>query len=251
MVFQRDANQNLRHSRSRHRTLMSKFHIEHHKVDAISWLRAAVLGANDGIVSTASLLVGVVAANASHDNVLLTGVAGLVAGAMSMATGEYVSVHSQADSEHAALSQEREELANDPEGEHRELMGIYMRRGLNQETAHLVATQLMAHDALDAMRAMSWASRRPRRRARCRRRWCRRSALPSVPPCRWPSYRWRPPACCWRPSSSPPCLAGGTGRGGCPTGGANVWKGAMRVSLWSSIAMASTAAIGSIFGAVV
>ena len=129
---------------------MPKFHLEHHKVDAISWLRAAVLGANDGIVSTASLLVGVVAAQASHDNVLLTGVAGLVAGAMSMATGEYVSVHSQADSEKAALHQEKEELATDPEGEHRELMGIYMRRGLNQETAHLVATQLMAHDALDA-----------------------------------------------------------------------------------------------------
>ncbi|MBV8625763.1 MAG: VIT family protein [Herbaspirillum sp.] len=231
---------------------MSKFHIEHHKVDAISWLRAAVLGANDGIVSTASLLVGVVAAHASHDNILLTGIAGLVAGAMSMATGEYVSVHSQADSEHAALSQEKYELANDPVGEHRELMGIYMRRGLNQETAHLVATQLMAHDALDAhardeLGISETTAARPVQAALV-------SALSFAIGAALPlAVVLLAPAGVLLEAIVMVALASLAvlGAVAARTGGANVWKGAMRVSLWSSIAMASTAAIGSIFGAVV
>lgn len=231
---------------------MSKFHIEHHKVDAISWLRAAVLGANDGIVSTASLLVGVVAAHASHDNILLTGIAGLVAGAMSMATGEYVSVHSQADSEHAALSQEKYELANDPVGEHRELMGIYMRRGLNQETAHLVATQLMAHDALDAhardeLGISEITAARPVQAALV-------SALSFAVGAALPlAVVLLAPAGVLLEAIVIVALASLAvlGAVAARTGGANVWKGAMRVSLWSSIAMASTAAIGSIFGAVV
>ncbi len=231
---------------------MSKFHIEHHKVDAISWLRAAVLGASDGIVSTASLLVGVVAAHASHDNILLTGIAGLVAGAMSMATGEYVSVHSQADSEHAALSQEKYELANDPVGEHRELMGIYMRRGLNQETAHLVATQLMAHDALDAhardeLGISEITAARPVQAALV-------SALSFAVGAALPlAVVLLAPAGVLLEAIVIVALASLAvlGAVAARTGGANVWKGAMRVSLWSSIAMASTAAIGSIFGAVV
>jgi len=231
---------------------MSKFHIEHHKVDAISWLRAAVLGANDGIVSTASLLVGVVAAHASHDNILLTGIAGLVAGAMSMATGEYVSVHSQADSEHAALSQEKYELANDPVGEHRELMGIYMRRGLNQETAHLVATQLMAHDALDAhardeLGISEITAARPVQAALV-------SALSFAVGAALPlAVVLLAPAGVLLEAIVIVALASLAvlGAVAARTGGANVWKGAMRVSLWSSLAMASTAAIGSIFGAVV
>lgn len=116
----------------------------------MGWLRAAVLGANDGIVSTASLLMGVAAAHADRHAVLLAGIAALVAGAMSMAAGEYVSVHSQADSEQAELAREREELATDTDAEHRELATIYVGRGLDPALARQVATQLMAHDALDA-----------------------------------------------------------------------------------------------------
>jgi len=128
----------------------SKFHPERHQVQRIGWLRAAVLGANDGIVSTASLIVGVAAAASSKGEILLAGVAGLVAGAMSMAAGEYVSVSSQADTEAADLARERAELASDPEFEHRELAAIYRKRGLDSETADKVATQLMARDALGA-----------------------------------------------------------------------------------------------------
>jgi VIT1/CCC1 family predicted Fe2+/Mn2+ transporter len=125
-------------------------HRERHRLKRVGWLRAAVLGANDGIVSTASLLVGVAAADASHPALLTAGIAGAVAGAMSMAAGEYVSVSSQADSERADLARERHELETDGAGEHRELMGIYMGRGLNQTLAKQVADALMAHDALGA-----------------------------------------------------------------------------------------------------
>jgi len=125
-------------------------HREHHRTDRVGWLRAAVLGANDGIVSTASLLLGVAAADATRGDVLVAGVAGLVAGAMSMAAGEYVSVQSQADTELADLARERGELAADAEAEHRELANIYVERGLEPALADQVATQLMAHDALGA-----------------------------------------------------------------------------------------------------
>src|SRR5882762_10608648 len=121
---------------------------ELHQIGSLGWLRASVLGANDGIVSTSSLILGVAAAHASHANVLLSGTAALVAGAMSMATGEYVSVYSQADTEAAALAQERAELDVDFAGERRELTEIYVRRGLDANLAAQVATQLMAHDAL-------------------------------------------------------------------------------------------------------
>lgn len=125
-------------------------HHEHHRLDRIGWLRAAVLGANDGILSTASLLVGVASAATGAGNILLAGIAGLVAGAMSMAAGEYVSVRSQAESEEAELALEREEIEADPTGEHKELTEIYVRRGLDRELAHEVAGQLMRHDALGA-----------------------------------------------------------------------------------------------------
>src|SRR5436853_4093264 len=125
-------------------------HREHHRSERIGWLRAAVLGANDGIVSTASLIVGVAAADASRSAVLVAGVAGLVAGAMSMAAGEYVSVSSQADTENADLERERRELSTDIESERKELAGIYVGRGLEPELAQQVADQLMAHDALAA-----------------------------------------------------------------------------------------------------
>jgi VIT1/CCC1 family predicted Fe2+/Mn2+ transporter len=125
-------------------------HTERHRSGRIGWLRAAVLGANDGIVSTASLVVGVAAAGASPHSILVTGVAGLVAGAMSMAAGEYVSVHSQADTENVDLTRERAELAADPVAERRELSAIYIARGLEPELAKKVAEQLMKHDALGA-----------------------------------------------------------------------------------------------------
>src|SRR5215471_6449364 len=123
---------------------------ETHLIGRIGWLRAAVLGANDGIISTASLILGVASAAASQTNVLLAGIAGLVAGAMSMAAGEYVSVSSQADTQNADLARERRELAADPEHEHEELAGIYVQRGLDPVLAADVATQLMKHDAIGA-----------------------------------------------------------------------------------------------------
>ncbi len=127
---------------------MRGLHLEKHRTDRIGWLRAAVLGANDGIVSTASLVVGVAAAHAGNSEILVAGVAGLVAGAMSMAAGEYVSVSSQADTEKADLERERKELATDSDFEHQELAAIYAKRGLDAELANQVAQQLMAHDAL-------------------------------------------------------------------------------------------------------
>ncbi len=129
---------------------MAHRHREGHRLKRVGWLRAAVLGANDGIVSTASLLVGMAAADASHTTLLTAGIAGAAAGAMSMAAGEYVSVSSQADSEQAELKREQRELEHDAEGEHRELTGIYMGRGLNPELARQVADALTAHDALAA-----------------------------------------------------------------------------------------------------
>ena len=125
-------------------------HRERHRTERIGWLRAAVLGANDGIISTASLVLGVAAAHTTHSHVLIAGVAGLVAGTMSMAAGEYVSVHSQADTEQAELERERTELKEDDQGEHEELMKIYVGRGLDPSLAKQVAAQLMAHDALGA-----------------------------------------------------------------------------------------------------
>ena len=125
-------------------------HFEQHRIRRIGWLRAAVLGANDGIVSTASLVLGVAAAGASSKSIVIAGVAGLVAGAMAMAAGEYVSVSSQADTERADLDRERKELAADPKQEHREMTAIYVERGLDAELASNVATQLMEHDALGA-----------------------------------------------------------------------------------------------------
>src|SRR5207248_657928 len=129
---------------------MARHHRERHRTGRIGWLRAAVLGANDGIVSTASLVLGMAAAQATHSNVVVAGVAGLVAGAMSMAAGEYVSVQSQADTEQAELARERTELHADAQDEHEELMAIYVGRGLEPALAHQVAEQLMAHDALGA-----------------------------------------------------------------------------------------------------
>jgi len=153
-------------------------HRERHRTGRVGWLRASVSGANDGILSTASLVLGVAAAHAAHSNILIAGVAGLVAGAMSMAAGEYVSVHSQADTERADLELERTELKKDVEGERKELMAIYVARGLEPRLAKQVAEQLMAHDALGSHAATSSASHRPSVRGRFKWRWRRPAASP-------------------------------------------------------------------------
>jgi VIT1/CCC1 family predicted Fe2+/Mn2+ transporter len=164
---------------------MPKPHKERNRTERIGWLRAAVLGANDGIVSTASLVPGVAAAHGTRNNVLVAGVAGLVAGAMVMAAGEYVSVHSLADTEQAELQRERAELKADDPGEHEELTAIYVDRGLDPSLAKQVADQLMAHDALGAHAATNSASPRLSMRARFKLRWLRLAASLLERPCRF------------------------------------------------------------------
>ena len=161
---------------------MSGPHKERNRTERIGWLRAAVLGANDGIVSTSSLVLGVAAAHGTRSNVLVAGVAGLVAGAMAMAAGEYVSVHSQAEPKQAELKRERAELKADDKGEHEELTAIYVDRGLDPSLAKQVAEQLMAHDALARMPATNSASLRLSMLARFRRRSRRRAVSPLARP---------------------------------------------------------------------
>jgi VIT1/CCC1 family predicted Fe2+/Mn2+ transporter len=233
--------------------MRSRAHAHHgheiHQLGTIGWLRAGVLGANDGIVSTASLIVGVAAAHASHANVLLTGVAGLVAGAMSMATGEYVSVHSQADTEAAAIEQERDELAADYAGESRELTEIYVRRGLQRPLAKQVAEQLMQHDALgsharDELGLTSTAQARPLQAAVA-------SALSfsvgAAMPLAVATLTPEPQLIVTTMLVSLLCLLclGGVAA---RVGGANVMTGALRVTFWSALAMGITAAVGTLFG---
>jgi vacuolar iron transporter family protein len=222
---------------------------EHHKLGGIGWLRAAVLGANDGIVSTASLMLGVAAANTSHSGILISGVAGLVAGAMSMATGEYVSVHSQADTEAAALAQERDELALDYAGESRELTDIYVRRGLDAPLARQVAAQLMAHDALgaharDELGLSSTLSARPLQAAiasACS--FAAGAALPILVALLAPQAYLIPSLV----AASLLCLVflGGISA---KVGGAPILAGAWRVTFWSALAMGVTAGVGTLFG---
>lgn len=227
-------------------------HTEKHSLSAIGWLRAAVLGANDGIVSTASLIVGVAAAQATHQSIVLTGIAGLVAGTMSMATGEYVSVHSQADSEKAAISQEKAELTTDFQGERRELTAIYMRRGLDHALAGQVADQLMAHDALaahahDELGLTSTLSAKPMEAAIASGlSFAVGAALPLLVTIAAPSGQ----AILWVALSALICLAvlGGVAA---RVGGASVITGALRVLLWSALAMGATAVVGRLVGATV
>jgi VIT1/CCC1 family predicted Fe2+/Mn2+ transporter len=224
-------------------------HPELHRVDRIGWLRAAVLGANDGIVSTASLMLGVAAANASPQTLLLTGVAALVGGAMSMAAGEYVSVSSQADTEAADIARERTELAEQPEHELRELAGIYQARGLSQELASQVALQLMKHDALgahtrDELGISQTASARPLQAALASAAsFAAGSALPLLTAVLAPSA--------WLSSA----IAGASllflvslGVLSARLGGAPIVKAAVRVAFWGALAMGITAGIGAIFG---
>ena len=227
-------------------------HPEWHRTDRIGWLRAAVLGANDGIVSTASLVLGVAAAGSDHGAIVLTGVAGLVAGAMSMAAGEYVSVHSQADTEAADLSRERAELAADPVAEQRELTAIYVQRGLEPGLAHQVAEQLMAHDAIgaharDELGISATLSARPVQAALASAAsFAVGAALPLVVAAMVPLQDLMP----WVASTSLAFLAL-LGAVAARTGGAGVLKGAWRVGFWGALAMASTAAVGALFGTTV
>lgn len=227
-----------------------RLHLERHRTDRIGWLRAAVLGANDGIVSTASLVVGVAAAQSSQSTVVMTAVAGLVAGAMSMAAGEYVSVHSQADTEKADLDRERAELAADPVAEARELTAIYVGRGLTPELAQQVSAQLMAHDALgaharDELHVSSVLAARPVQAAMTSAAaFAVGAALPLA-------------VAVLAPTASLLYWVAGTalvflallGAVAARTGGAGMVVGAWRVTFWGALAMAITAGVGAWFGA--
>ncbi len=225
---------------------------ERHLIERVGWLRAAVLGANDGIVSTASLIVGVAAAATTAREVLLAGIAGLVAGAISMAAGEYVSVSSQSDTEKADLSRERQELANNPEFEREELAAIYIKRGLDHDLAMKVARQLMAHDAIDAhardelgISAISTA--RPLQAAfTSAATFAVGAALPLLTVVLVPSRLLIPIVSL----VSLLCLAA-LGAIGAYVGGSSAATGIARVTFWGAIAMGVTAVIGKLFGTVV
>lgn len=231
---------------------MPVFHRERHRTQHIGWLRAAVLGANDGIVSTASLVVGVAASNATHAAVLVAGVAGLVAGAMSMAAGEYVSVSSQLDTEQADIERERKELAANEPGERKELAAIYVKRGLDSTLANRVAGQLMAKDALaaharDELGISETVSARPVQAALTSAiTFAVGAALPLL-------------VVVIAPATGLVLLVAGTsllflallGALAAHTGGARILIGMVRVTFWGALAMAITAGIGALFGTVV
>ncbi|WNM62160.1 VIT1/CCC1 transporter family protein [Candidatus Nitrospira neomarina] len=224
-------------------------HREHHRTERVGWLRAAVLGANDGIVSTASLLLGVSSANATHGDVLIAGVAGLVAGAMSMAAGEYVSVQSQADTEEADLALEHRELLLDPSGEHKELAALYVGRGLDPALAKQVATQLMAHDAIgaharDELGISENLSARPIQAALASAgSFAIGAALPLVTATIVPETSLIPVV-----TGTSLVFLAGLGGLAAHAGGASVMTGAMRVTFWSALAMGLTAGVGTLFG---
>ncbi|OHC63508.1 MAG: hypothetical protein A2045_03795 [Rhodocyclales bacterium GWA2_65_20] len=224
-------------------------HKERHPIKSIGWLRAAVLGANDGIVSTSSLVLGVAAAQATHGSILIAGVAGLVAGAMSMATGEYVSVHSQADTERAALDQERAELEADVKGEQRELTLIYMGRGLDASLAKTVAEQLMAHDALgaharDELGISKTLSARPLQAALASAcSFAAGAALPLLVVAFCPGANLIPVV-----AGASLLFLGFLGGLAAYVGDANVARGVMRVTFWSAVAMGVTTGTGALLG---
>ncbi len=225
---------------------------ERHYADRIGWLRAAVLGANDGIVSTASLIVGVAAAQATHSSILVSGIAGLVAGAMSMAAGEYVSVSSQADTEKADLERERMELATNKDFEHKELTDIYIKRGLDPLLASQVAEQLMAHDALsaharDELGFSEMHSARPIQAALASAAtFALGAALPLLV-----AFFSSISTMIMLVSISSLIFLALMGALAAKVGGAKMLIGALRVAFWGALAMGITAAIGSLFGTTV
>ena len=224
-------------------------HFERHRTHRIGWLRAAVLGANDGIVSTASLVLGVAAAGASSKSIVIAGVAGLVAGAMSMAAGEYVSVSSQADTERADLDRERKELAAHPKHEHEEMTAIYVERGLDAGLASNVATQLMAHDALgahgrDELGISDTSTARPVQAALASAvTFSVGAALPLLIVLLVPVS-----ALMWAVSGSSLLFLALLGSLAARAGGASVITAAVRVTFWGALAMALTAGVGALFG---
>jgi VIT1/CCC1 family predicted Fe2+/Mn2+ transporter len=230
----------------------AKMPSESHRSERISWLRAAVLGANDGITSTASLIVGVAAANSSQQNILLTGIAGLVAGALSMASGEYVSVSSQSDTENADLNREKMELATNLEFEGSELSQIYVGRGLDPKLADQVAAQLMAHDALgsharDELGITEALSARPIQAALASAAaFSTGAAMPLAM-----VLVSNPKNLIWNVSLASLLFLVFLGILAARVGGANIWRGAVRVGFWGALAMAITAGIGAIFGTVI
>ena len=231
---------------------MSRLHLEAHVIDRIGWLRASILGANDGIVSTASLIAGVAAAGATQSSILVTGIAGLVAGAMSMAAGEYVSVSSQGDAEKADIARETAELETQPEFEREELIGIYEKRGLDRDLAEKVADKLMAGNALEAhlrdeLGLTSEMSARPIQAALASAAaFAAGAALPLILVPLFPG-----PSLTWIVSGASLLFLAILGVVGAKAGGAPVGKGVLRVTFWGAVAMAATAAIGSLFGTTV
>ncbi len=229
-----------------------RIHAENHNVDRIGWLRAAVLGANDGIVSTASLIVGVAAAAAKPSDILLTGVAGLVAGAMSMAAGEYVSVSSQSDTEQADLARETKELADTPDLEREELAQIYVDRGVDHELAVKVAAQLMAKDALgaharDELGISEITTARPVKAAlTSAATFAVGAAMPLAMVVVSPAGMLIPIV-----SVASLGFLALLGAVGAKAGGADIMRATARVTFWGALAMIATAGIGKLFGAVV
>ncbi|OPZ67035.1 MAG: VIT family protein [bacterium ADurb.Bin478] len=227
-------------------------HMERHRTERIGWLRASVMGANDGIVSTASLILGVAAAHATSHDILVAGVAGLVAGAMSMAAGEYVSVSSQADTEQADLARERKELATDPAAELAELTAIYVQRGLEPTLAKQVADQLTAHDALgahlrDELGFTHALSAQPVQAALASAAtFAVGAAMPLLTAVLVPGTYVIPVVA--GTSLVFLALLGGLAAF---VGGAGAMKGAFRVTFWGALAMALTAGVGTLFGLVV
>ena len=222
-----------------------------HRSGRSNWLRAAVLGANDGIVSTASLVLGVTAAGADYRTILLTSVSGLIAGAMSMAAGEYVSVHSQQDTENADLARERAELKADPAGEQRELAAIYTKRGLDQALADQVAAKLTAHDALSAHARdeLGLSAATAARPAQAAFASAASFALGAVFPIGVVVVVPAQQLILWVSLASLLFLAG-LGAIAARIGGAPAWNGTWRVAFWGALAMAVTAGAGALFGAV-
>jgi len=224
-------------------------HRERHRTDRIGWLRAAVLGANDGIVSTASLILGVASAQGDHSSILVAGLAGLVAGAMSMAAGEYVSVHSQSDTEQADLERERQELKTNDPGEHRELAAIYVNRGLDPTLAKQVADQLMAHDALgaharDELGISEALTARPIQAAlSSAASFSVGAAMPLLVTVFAPEADLIPLV-----SASSLVFLALLGGVAARAGGSRVAMGALRVTFWGALAMGVTAGVGALFG---
>lgn len=224
-------------------------HLEMHRTQKIGWLRAAVLGANDGIISTASLVVGVAASNSSRESVLVAGIAGLVAGAMAMAAGEYVSVSSQTDAENADMERERQELKTDAQAEQEELSAIYVKRGLEPDLADKVAAQLTARDALgaharDELGISGGLTTTPLQAAfASAAAFTVGAALPLI------TVLFSPPSkLAWTVSLASLVFLAILGATAASVGGSGVLKSVARVTFWGALAMAATAFVGSLFG---